>query len=44
LKEHVREWTVYFVVENIKQVKTHAEEISGRFKKLEKYFKDENTT
>jgi hypothetical protein len=35
--------TVESVVEKSAQVKTHVEEISGRFQKLEKSVRDENT-
>jgi hypothetical protein len=43
LKEHITAQTVESVAEKSTQVKTHAEEISGRFQELEKSVKDANT-
>jgi len=43
LKEHIIMQIVESVTEKSAQVKTCAEDISGRFQKFEKYFRDANT-
>jgi hypothetical protein len=43
MKEHLTAQTVESVAEKSTQVKTCAEEISGRFQELEKSVKEENT-